>query len=369
MTKYIFVILVCFFVLIVLLGTTDKLISIQRIIFQQSVDEKICNVKGYFKDSKRVKTFINSMVKKHKFSRVKLIKLFSQVEFQFEALSMIAPQYRKKFAKYIPKKKNTKPRKRRYKKQGRWDRYKEYKITDTHIKKGLLFWKLHNNALKKAERIYGVPPEYIIAIIAIESCYGKNAGKYPAFDSLVTLAFTKHRRDYFFQKELESFLVMAKNQNFNIRKINSSFAGALGLGQFMPSNFSVFCVDFDNDNIRDLWNPKDAIGSIANYFKKNGWQKNGLVAVRAKYKGLRFRQLKTGYTTKYSLKRLKTKYKITPREKFNYNKSVSLIKLNKFKYDELWIGAKNFFIITRYNHSGFYAMAVHILAQKIKDAK
>jgi len=335
-----------------------------------SVESKKYLLKGYFKDNKKVKEFIADLVKKHNFNQNRLNILFSNIEFQFEALVLIAPEYKEELSKYIvpkPRIKNGEFVKIKNINRGVWEKYIKYRITDTHITNGVKFWQSHQKTLSRAEKIYGVPPEYIIAILSIESNYGKNTGQYPTFETLATLAFTQHRRASFFEKELKSFLLMTKSEKMKIRDIKSSYAGALGWGQFMPSNFKIFAVDFDGDGIRDLWNPKDMIGSIANYFKKNGWKKGAVVAVRANYIGKRFKRLKTGYNTRYSLDELKQTYKIIPKYTFNYKKDVSLIKLPKYSYDELWIGAKNFYVITRYNHNVFYAMTVHQLAQKIKN--
>ena len=131
----------------------------------------------------------------------------------------------------------------------------------------------------------------------------------------------------------------------------------------MPSNYEHYGVDFNKDGRITLQSPDDAIASVANYFKKNGWRKGEPIATRVKYKGTRFNKHKTGYKHTYHRHRLKG---ISPRERWDYKNKVRLIKLNKKKYDELWYGAKNFFVITRYNHSSYYAMAVHQLAQKIK---
>jgi len=132
----------------------------------------------------------------------------------------------------------------------------------------------------------------------------------------------------------------------------------------MPSNYEAYGVDFNKDGRITLQNPDDAIASVANYFKKNGWRKGEPVATRVTYKGNRFNKHKTGYKHTYHRDRLKG---ISPREKWDYKNKVRLIKLNKKTHDELWYGAKNFFVITRYNHSSYYAMAVHQLAQKIKE--
>ena len=157
---------------------------------------------------------------------------------------------------------------------------------------------------------------------------------------------------------------LCKTQKINPKNVNGSYAGAIGLGQFMPSNYEAYGVDFNGDGRVTLQRKQDAIASVANYFKKNGWRRGEPVATRVSYEGKRFRRYKTGYKKTYERKSLKG---IAPKTWWNYNGKVRLIKLEKKKYDELWYGAKNFFVITRYNHSSYYAMAVHQLAEKIKE--
>ncbi len=212
------------------------------------------------------------------------------------------------------------------------------------------------------EKKYTVPKEYIAAIIGIESAYGKNVGKYPVFDTLSTLAFEKNRRNRFFQKELMKFMQLSKTEKFNPQNVYGSYAGAIGLGQFMPSNYEAYGVDYNSDGKITLQRAEDAIASIANYMKLNGWRKGEPVATRVGYEGMRFKAYETGYRKTYHRAQLKG---IRPKEKWDYSDKVRLIKLNKEKYDELWYGAKNFFVITRYNHSAYYAMSVHQLATKI----
>ncbi len=306
-----------------------------------------------FANLKIDQNFIDEIVYEYNFDRSYLNELFSKANIQKRALKI-----------YALKPKNTKKSKTA-KKDLYWSKYKKIFITPKKIRKGALFLKKHKKALKRAYEEYGVDPSYIAAIIGIESYYGKNTGKYRVLDTLCTLAFMPNRRNDFFKKELKEFLVFTQKTNFDPLKIKGSYAGAIGLGQFMPSSYNNFAVDFDKDGIPNPWNSEDMIGSIAKYLKDNGWEKNGLVAVKTKYKTRRFTKLKTGYKTKYSIKKLK-RYKIISKNITKSQKKVSLIKLENKNFDELWIGFKNFYVITRYNHSSYYAMAVHILAQKIK---
>ena len=309
-----------------------------------------------YNNKREVKNFINMMVKKHHFNKKKLQKLFRNVKFQQGALGMFNPKYRKK-PKNPPK---------HYPKHGSWDRYEKNLLGKTRIEKGVQYMREHRSVLKRVYRKYGVPPEYITAIIGIESYYGYNRGKFPAFDTLTTLAFEPNRRSKYFKYELKNLLLLSKKEKFNPKNVKSSYAGAIGLGQFMPSSYDAFAVDFNRDGRRSLQTTSDAIASIANYFKKNGWRKGEPVATRVSYEGNRYNKRKTGYKHKYSRSSL---VGITPKYgSWSYDGKVRLIKLDRYGYDELWYGAKNFYVITRYNHSSYYAMAVYQLAQKIKDA-
>ncbi len=309
-----------------------------------------------YTQKKEVQYFINMMVNKHHFNRWYLNKLFKDVKFQRRALAIFNPEFGKK-----PKKKS---KKKRFPKHGSWDRYEKNILGDTRVKKGIEYMRNNSAIFHEVYKKYGVPPEYITAIIGIESYYGQNRGKFPAFDTLTTLAFERNRRSKYFKFELEKLLLLSKRDKFNPKDVKSSYAGAIGLGQFMPSSYA-YAVDFNKDGKRSMQTTSDAIAGIANYFKKNGWQMGELIATRVSYKGNRFNERETGYIHKY----LRTDLKgIAPKnKKWNYSGKVRLLKLDRYNYDELWYGAKNFYVITRYNHSTYYSMAVHQLAQKIKE--
>jgi len=250
-------------------------------------------------------------------------------------------------------------------KMGPWDYYEKVMLKESKVTKGIAFMHRHRDTLLEAYRKYGVQPEYITAIIGIESHYGVNTGKFPVFDTLTTLAFEQHRRKRYFKSELKEFLLMTKREKVNPTHVMGSSAGAIGLGQFMPSNYRTYVVDFNGDGKKRMNNPRDAIGSVAYYFKRHGWRRGQPVAVRVSYPGKRFRGHKTGYRHKYSRASLKN---ITPKWQFDYQGKVHLIKLKRYGFDELWYGTKNFYVITRYNHSSYYAMAVYQLAERIKKS-
>lgn len=319
--------------------------------------------KDYRKNNEAI-SVINTLVKKYDFERAYLEKLFSHVKVQKSALGVFLPPKKRPKRKDTGSKEQKAKTKRHYNKYGLWERYSRHKLSNKRINDGVAFLKKYETTFAKVEKKYGVPKEYIAAIIGVESAYGKNVGKYPVFDTLSTLAFEKNRRNKFFKKELIKFIHLSQTEKFNPKNVYGSYAGAIGLGQFMPSNYEAYGVDFNEDGRITLQKQQDAIASIANYLKQNGWRKGEAVATRVKYKGLRFDAYRTGYKKTYQRKNLKD---IAPYYAWNYTDKVRLIKLKKKKYDELWYGAKNFYVITRYNHSAYYAMSVHLLAKRIAD--
>ena len=305
-----------------------------------------------YSHKKEVRQFVEQMHKKYNYKTNYLNKLFRNVR-----KNPIAPHKKSK-----PK--IVKPLSEEYRPQGKWDIYARMHLGHNQSLLGAEFMFEHQELFQEAYKEYGVPPEYIAAIIGIESYYGKNRGIYYVFDSLTHLAFDGNRRSKFYKYQLQEFLRLCFREQLEPRAIKGSKSGAIGMAQFMPSNYKKFAVDFNHDGKVRLSKPADAIGSIANYFKKNGWQKDEPVGTRVSYEGNRFNSFKTGFNHKYHRKNLKN---IQPREYFAYEKKIMLIKLEREKYDELWYGAKNFYVITRYNHSDYYAMAVHQLAQQIKS--
>jgi membrane-bound lytic murein transglycosylase B len=213
-----------------------------------------------------------------------------------------------------------------------WSKYRQQFLDDTHINNGVNFWRQNAEALQRAAQTYHVDPEYIVGIIGVETYFGRNVGKTNTFDALSTLSFFTIRRSEYFTKELENFLLMLKEENLEPRRVIGSWAGALGLGQFMPKSFRKLAVDFNGDGKRDLWNSVDAIGSVAHYFSNSGWKFNQLVA--------------------------------TP---INGDIDDEYIILGTDSGNQFWAVGKNFNTIKKYNSSNKYAMAVHQLGQAIKQ--
>jgi len=299
-----------------------------------------------FSDKKEVKKFIKEMVKKHKFNKQYLEKLFSRAKMYDSILEAIARPA------------EGKP----------WHQYRPIFVTKKRTRGGIDFWKKNAKALARAEKTYGVPQEIIVAIIGVETRYGKHAGTYPVFDSLATLAFGYPPRATFFRGELKHFLLMAREENFEASKLLGSYAGAMGMPQFISSSFRHYAVDFDGDGKRDLWNnPTDAIGSVANYFRKHHWKRGQPVTHKVEVHGKKHPKLMTK-----SLKPSHTQLELLVNGvilpvRIDEKLKGKLLKLKTEKDPEFWVAWNNFYVITRYNHSALYSMAVFQLSQKIKQ--
>jgi membrane-bound lytic murein transglycosylase B len=292
--------------------------------------------------------FIDKMVSEHGYSRDYLYGLFSQARRKQWTLDYLGREPKPTAA----------PR------PGAWTRYRAQFLTEKHIATGAAFWSRHAQTLRRAQAKYGVTPEHIMGIMGVETIYGGNVGNHRIIDALTTLAMDYPRRADYFAGELENFLVMAQGEGLDPSRPVGSYAGAMGLGQFMPSSFLKFAVDFDGDGCKDLWNPVDAIGSIANYFAGHGWRKGQPVASPAVVEGS-VHGLEFGLDRLYALADL-AGYGIRPSIYFPADK-VRLLRLNAAAGEEYWIGYENFYVITRYNHSTHYAMAVHQLAEAVKQ--
>lgn len=291
-------------------------------------------------------SFITEMEEKHHFDSNKLRVLFSEVEVQKSILKAISRPAEK-----------SKP----------WYDYRKIFITNKRIKGGVKFWQQHTEALKVAEQKYGVPAEIIIAILGVETRYGGNVGGYRVIDALSTLAFRYPPRSKFFRSELEHFLLLTREEQMSRLDPVGSYAGAMGLGQFMPSSYRAYAVDFDGDNKRDIWtNPVDAIGSIANYLKRHGWVAGESIAHLAELTGAEpVLLIEKGYKPTLTREELLTAGVLSnglPTGEDN----IALISLTQKKAEEYWLIRQNFYAITRYNHSRMYAMAVTQLAEEIR---
>jgi membrane-bound lytic murein transglycosylase B len=250
-----------------------------------------------------------------------------------------------------------------------WYRYRGLFVTPELVDAGVAYWKAHAADLARAEATYGVSPEILVAVLGVETAYGAQTGTQRALDALATLAFCYAKRSDFFRGELKSLLVLAREEGIDPLTVKGSYAGALGKPQFIPSSYRTFAVDFDGDGRRDLWHSDaDAIGSVANYFRKHGWQPGGPVAVPLSLPGGWPAGLDAAdrqpAEPSIPLGRLRESGAILDGD-LGVDTPVALIRLEG-PSDEYWAGFANFYAITRYNRSNLYAMAVYRLGQEIR---
>ncbi len=264
-----------------------------------------------------------------------------------------------------------------------WAEYQPRFVEEKRILQGLEFWNTYADALERAEKTYGVDREFIVAIIGVETRFGRNKGSWRIVDALSTLAFDYPPRATFFRKELKEFVRLEKSAHIKLADATGSYAGAMGFPQFMPSSYRAYAVDFDNDGVIDLINnPVDAIGSVANYFNKHGWQTKQPVAARAAITGDGYAQVvNQGLDLKYTIRDLEKSGLSILSCKVDDGLPIEFCadpsaddKANAWQLDgefgaEFWIGLKNFYVITRYNRSEKYSLAVLQLAHELVKAR
>lgn len=292
-----------------------------------------------------IQDFIRQMNKQHQFDTNNLSSLLKQAhhhESIIEAISRPA---------------ESKP----------WYEYRPIFMTRDRLQGGVKFWKENEAALTKAKLTYGVPEEIITAIIGVETRYGRHKGRFPVIDALATLAFAYPPRSKFFTSELEHYLLMTREEKLDPLKQLGSYAGAMGMPQFISSSFRRYAVDFDGDGKRNLWtNTDDAIGSVANYFKMHQWKAGEPVTSKVRIHGERYKKLlENGLKPSYSKQELMDNGVILP-DGLPDDLTGALIELETQNGAEYWVGWHNFYVISRYNHSALYSMAVYQLSQQIK---
>lgn len=249
-----------------------------------------------------------------------------------------------------------------------WERYRKIFIQESRVKQGVQFWREHADTLARAEKEFGVPAEMIVGIIGVETRYGRNKGSYRVVDALATLGFDFPRRSTFFLGQLEEYLLMVREQDFAPLSFKGSYAGAMGYGQFIPSSYRAYAVDFDDDGQADIVNnPVDAIGSVANYFARHGWRMGEPVVSPAVLSEPVDESLfNAGLKPVRTLAELKLGG-ISSAQKLDLGQKATAMKLEGAGGDEHWIGLQNFYVITRYNHSSMYALAAHQLSQQVAE--
>ncbi len=305
--------------------------------------------KDSYHGNKLAKQFVAEVAKEHNFNETELAEWFGSAAKKQSILDAISRPAEKRLT---------------------WAQYRKIFVTKSRIKKGVDFWEKNKETLAKVEQEFGVPAEIIVAIIGVETRYGQNKGSYRVIDALSTLAFDYPPRSKFFRKELKEFLLLSREQKQNPLELVGSYAGAMGYGQFIPSSYRAYAIDYDKDGFADIWNnTDDAIGSVANYFKRHGWKSDQDVAVRSKIakdkdESLINKSLKPSLTLDALSKK-----GFTPVKSVKNKGNATAMRLQGEWGAEFWLGLHNFYVITRYNHSRLYAMAVWQLSQEIEQAK
>lgn len=251
-----------------------------------------------------------------------------------------------------------------------WGEYRRIFVEPRRIEQGVAFWNAHAEALQRAEASYGVPAEIIVAIIGVETRYGRIMGRYRVLDALATLGFDYPKRADFFRGQLIEFMRMTREEQLDPTEPLGSYAGAMGFGQFIPSSFRHYAVDFDGDGKRDIWrNEVDAIGSVAHYFSAHGWKpgapvRSNVVMNRPADPSWFNAGLEPQLTlAEWAERGIATRKDLDPQQ------PATLMELTMEDGEHYWFGLHNFYVITRYNHSRLYAMAVYELSQAIRAAR
>jgi membrane-bound lytic murein transglycosylase B len=301
-----------------------------------------------FEDKSSIKSFIDEMVSKYKYDKDFLDNLFDKARLHQSIIDAISRPA------------ESKP----------WYEYRKIFVTRERVRGGVLFWNEHEEVIKQVADKYQVRPEVIVAIVGVETRYGKHKGNYPVLDSLSTLAFAYPPRAAFFRSELKHFLLMTREEKLDPLTTKGSYAGAMGMPQFISSSFRNYAVDFDKDGQRDLWtNVADALASVGNYFKLHGWAAGQPIAHKVDVNGIKYKELISGsLKPKYSQDELMLAGVTLPN---NIPRDIkgNLIELDSGDGPEYWVVWQNFYVISRYNHSALYSMAVYQLSQEILKSR
>lgn len=298
-----------------------------------------------YADSDEAEAFIEEMAERPEFDRAELRELFSEARFSEDVIERISSPAERVLS---------------------WGEYRDLFITRERIDAGREFMDEYSEALTRAEDETGVPAEIITAIIGVETFYGRHTGTHRVIDALSTLAFDYPPRSDFFRSELREFLLLSREQGFDPLELKGSYAGAMGYGQFISSSYRHYAIDFDDDGVADiLENPVDAIGSVANYFAEHGWQPGAPINQR----------VEAGEEAQEQLTQddLRPEHRVAEARSLGLavngeladEAPVKLLALETEDGEETWLAFHNFYVITRYNHSDLYAMAITELAEAL----
>lgn len=292
-----------------------------------------------------VESFIEEVAAKHAFDRRALRRLFRQT------------QPRPGVIRAISTPGTARP----------WHEFRALYIEDRRIAGGIDFWRRHAETLARARREYGVPEEIIVATIGVETVYGRNIGRFKVLEALSMLAFDYPPRAPLFRAELEEFLLLMRETGFNALETRGSYAGAMGIPQFLPSSYRKYAVDFDGDGRPNLWgSAADAIGSVANYYRTFGWETDAPVVVQARAEGDAVETvLGEGIKPHSSIANLRARG-VVPLGAVEEEARAALVRVEAESGPQYWLGLQNFYVITRYNRSVNYALVVHELARELR---
>ena len=250
-----------------------------------------------------------------------------------------------------------------------WFEYRDAIISDRRIVEGANFWQTNGKALGKAEREYGVPAAIIVATLGVETFYGRDTGRFRVLDALYTLAFHYPKRAAFFQGELAEFIMLTTERGLDPLKVKGSFAGAMGLAQFMPSSYRKYAVDLDGDRRPNLWREADAIGSVANYYHSFDWQPDAPVLAWVAFDDPKVRDyLNAGIKPSVPLEVLKS-LGMRPATGAPDEALATVLEVETESGPAYVLGFDNFYVITRYNRSVNYALSVYALARAIEEER
>ena len=305
-------------------------------------------------ESATAKEFIAEMHEQHGFDAAELGRQFAAVRSNAVVLRAIQPAA-------VPEQ------------QRSWLRYRARFLNERRLSYGLKFWEQHGATLARAQALYGVPQEIIVAIIGVETEYGRNTGNFRVLEALATLAFDYPPRAPFFRSELEQFLLLARENGIEPLDYKGSYAGAIGIPQFMPSSQRRYAVDFDGDGHIDLrGSATDAIGSVASFLSMHGWRPGSAIALPAGVDGDTRELVAAGIKPWLSLREIRDKgvQPLIADDAALADLPVALIDLvTPDQPTEYWLGFDNFYVITRYNRSSFYAMSVFLLAESLRETR
>lgn len=291
--------------------------------------------------------FMRDMVNHYNFDKKQLVTILNEAVFQPQIIESMDRPYEKK----------------------NWDVYKALFLTPARVQAGVEFWRANQQTLEQVQKQYGVPADVIVAIIGVETLYGKNQGKYRVLDALTTLAFHYPKRSEFFTKELREYLLLCREQRVSATKYMGSYAGAIGKPQFMPSSYRFYAIDFNGKGQADLMSEdRDVISSVANYFAKHGWKNNEVVAEPALVTGDAYKRLAMNSKfPDYSFSHLLAAGVKPEQSKMSHPGQAGVIELMTQNGAEYWLAYPNFYVITHYNTSPQYALVVYLLSQELRE--